>query len=102
METSVPEMVSPCVAWTPEEDVPAPEEGLKEIVRIKLLLVEVIPLLEVFLCAMLIIDALLFRVVETRKCCAYLLEGIGGIRSSILIRVELKCKLLVGSLDLIL
>ena len=100
--TSVTEMVSSCVAWTAEEDVPTAEKGLEEVVRVKLFLIEVIPLLEVFLCTMLIEDALLVWVVQACKGCAYLLEGICGVGCPILIRVELESKFLVGTLDLVL
>ena len=102
VEASVAEVISPCVAWSAEEDVAPAEEGLEDIVRVELLLVEVIPLLEVLLCAMLIIDALFLRIVQASERCAYLLEGIRGVWSSVLVRVKLKRKLLVGTLDLVL
>ncbi len=59
-----------------EEDIAASEECLEEIIGIKLLLIEVVPLLEILLSSMLIINPFLLWVAKTGKGSADLFESI--------------------------
>ena len=59
-----------------EKDIAASEECLEDIIGIELLLIEVVPLLEVLLSSMLIINPFLLWVAKTGKGSADLFESI--------------------------
>ena len=80
------------------------EESPENIIGIKLVLSElvVIPSPEVILCTMLIINPSLVGIAQAGESCAYLLEGVSGVGSTILVRVKFQSELLVCFLDFLI
>jgi hypothetical protein len=75
----------------------------KDVVVVELILPKLltVSLIEILLCSMFIIDLSLFWITKASICSTYLLEGVRGIRSSVLVWVKLDGKLFISLLNLI-
>lgn len=80
------------------------EKHAEYVISVELVLIELIgiALLEIFLCAMLIIDPSLIWVAQTGEGRTDLFEGFTGVRRSVFVWMELESKFFIRFLDLIL